>query len=121
MKEEEILDELRKMLFNTQEAEDIEVLSGILYLYNKEKEKNKKLEEELITESDIGYQCAKTDYDIFYISKDKIIELLKEIQKEKDKATKHILEKDYQLAENGAIAQELGWVEGKIQSLLEEN
>lgn len=54
MKEEEILDKLRKMLFNTQKAnecglsnndfkEDIEVLSGILYLYNKEKEKNKEV------------------------------------------------------------------------------
>lgn len=44
--------------------------------YFEEKEKNKKLEEELITESDIGYQCAKTDYDIFYISKDKIRKII---------------------------------------------
>lgn len=58
LSEEEILDKLRKMLFHTQKAnecglsnndfkEDIEALSGILDLYQKEKEKNKKYENKI--------------------------------------------------------------------------
>ena len=75
LNEEEILDKLRKMLYHTQRAnecglsnndfkEDIEALEGILDLYNKEKEKNKELEEK-----------RKTTMEVIganYIHKDKI-------------------------------------------------
>ena len=78
-----------------------------------------KLQYELEVEK-IDNKYNQEERDEETIPRYKIIELLKEIQEEKDKATKHILKKDYHLAENGAISQELGWIEGKIQEILEK-
>lgn len=70
MSEEEILDKLRKMLFHTMKAnecglsnndfkEDIEALSGILDLYNKEKKKNKILSIQIIENEKLYNKEAK--------------------------------------------------------------
>jgi DNA repair ATPase RecN len=85
-----------------------------------EKEKNKELEEK---QDRLAFKTNQYMNDVLsnnIVSKDKIRELLKVIQKEKDIATKNILEKDYNLAENGAICQELGYIEGELKKILED-
>lgn len=76
LSEEEILNKLRKMLYYTQKAnecglsnndfkEHIEALEGILDLYNKEKEKNKMLNDA---------------FDRGWIHKDKVRERIRELK-----------------------------------------
>ena len=91
--EEEILDKLRKMLFHTMEAnecglsnndfkEDIEALSGMLDLYDKEKQKRQKCENTIkkvlecldYIDDDMLKTCS--NYDVNGIE---IVKILKEV------------------------------------------
>lgn len=65
-------------------------------------------------------QCIVNNRIHDYIPKSKVEELLKEIQEEGKIAYKNFmnkkLEEDFEI--DGAILQELGYIEGKLQSLL---
>lgn len=139
MSEEEIIEKVKTLIrFNEQDEKirysefelmpnktNYQALKGLLYLYNKEKKKNKELEKrnnECIKVGDleraVSFLMNRNDLNN-YISKDKIKKLLEKIKQEHDVAITKMLNEDYHLAENGAVCQTLGYIEGQIEELLE--
>lgn len=139
MSEEEIIEKVKTLIrFNEQDEKirysdfelmpnktNYQALKGLLYLYNKEKKKNKELEKrnnECIKVGDLERAVSLLVYrnDLNnYVSKDKIKKLLEKIKQEHDVAITKMLNEDYHLAENGAVCQTLGYIEGQIEELLE--
>lgn len=123
MSEEEIIKDLKNFIalaqkeenfiyyseykFDNELAERVQIL---LDLYNKEKEKNKKLTDEYLIQRDlINAEFLNENY----ISKDKIKEKIEELEKEKSKYTGY---KGLEFSRTGLInAQKL-----VLQELLEE-
>ena len=101
MSEEEIINKAKLIINNHREIdkmmviEMVELVQGLLDLYNKEKEKNKELEMQLL-EKDLYIDGLKEDRRIaikeiqeeYYISKDKIREKMDCFDKELQKADK---------------------------------
>lgn len=123
--EKKAIDMLEKFItehefYNIKQSDGLENnIKILLDLYKQEKEWNQKIIKAEKFYRELYNDVVKKTNER-YIPKDKIRELLKVIQKEKDIATKNILEKDYNIAENGAICQELGYIEGKLKELLED-
>lgn len=73
---------------------DIETLETMIDLYNKEKEKNKELEQELAKREWVKIKDNGEVEPLFYISKDKIREYLNKMEKRCDKPKFSVMKKE---------------------------